>query len=194
MVQHPWWQVNVLLRKRLEVRPRAQLPWRRLLVLEWASLCRQAGADVDQGATRLEWYRIPLHERAEVGIASGQQVEGIWWQLRLSDLHIGQGDLLSRGLDQARVVGRLGFLASQLQAKQEVDLQFEQPRQDIACRCAHEWPDSLGHRRKEPWLDELEWYHLLCICSTVGIAAGQQVASIRRRLRFTELHSCERLV
>ena len=40
----------------------------------------------------------------------------------LTDLHTGQGDLLSRGLDQAGVLESLGFLASQLQAKQEADL------------------------------------------------------------------------
>ena len=83
---------------------------------------------------QLEWCCIPLHQGAELSTAFGQQVEGIWCWLRLSDVHSRQGDRLSRRLDQARVLESLGFLASQLQAKQKADLQFEQPRKDISCR------------------------------------------------------------
>ena len=60
---------------------------------------------------KLEWHRFPLRQFAEVSIASGQQMESVWRQLRLSDLHTRPGRLLSRRLDQAWSVESVGLLA-----------------------------------------------------------------------------------
>ena len=63
---------------------------------------------------KLEWHRFPLRQFAEVSIASGQQMESVWRQLRLSDLHTRPGSLLSRGLDEAWGVKSVGLLAIEL--------------------------------------------------------------------------------
>ena len=121
------------------------------------------------------------------------EVEGIWWQLRLSVLHSGQGICSVEGLFKQGSWNILVFPASQFQAKQAVDFNLNNhaktSRVDVLRRSQINWITS---RRSHGWT---------CVCGIIFSASSAWTVLplansgvLRRQLQFTVLHSCERLV
>ena len=142
---------------------------------------------------QLEWYCFPFHQSSVHSPAYGQQVEGIWWQSRLSVLRSGQGICSVEGLFKQGSWNILVFLASQFQAKQAVDFNLNNhaktSRVDVLMNSQINWVTS---RRSHGWT---------CVCGIIFSASSAwsvlplaNSGVLRRQLQFTVLHSCERLV
>ena len=142
---------------------------------------------------QLERHRFCCRPFGEVSIASGQQMESVWRQLRLSDLHTRPGVCSVAGLIKHGAWSLLASLPSRCRPNKRLILHLNNhartSRVDVLAIGQIHW--ATGAR---PRVDALKRHHLLCICIAVGIAAGEGLARLGPQLWCTDLHSCERSV